>query len=835
MEVTQSAEHVTHALVGSRETIDMGVAETAAFFTMMSSTLYSDQKLACVREVLCNAWDAHIDSNRTDTPLEITLTDDQMIIRDFGYGIPHKMIGPIYGVYGQSTKAKDVKSTGGFGLGSKAPFAYTEHFRVISAHEGVRTVYQMSKSSSEVEGKPSIDVIVSTPTTSSGLTVIIDINHNDFIKFESLIKGVVANGEMLVDLNEERLSVLPFSKAEHGFLLTSEKPLNAMQIINIRYGTVVYPLEPTTEINDLYVNVYRFINSLNFHNSHTAKQLRLVLQAPPNTITVTPSRETLSMQKRTIETVCKLLKDFHTLVLEKFEPACDPIIHQLTTSFYKDHPEVITTSRDVIDDDELFDNLRNGDQTTNDTDVNIYTPISVSKYLVATRQKLSSQQTKKLYLQKLKGLMPKLELGMLGAAQNLYSIARRTHPSYIDAGDSISSRVSWLKKQIINPLISEMEEVNLSANRLFLHDTVFDNWMRFRQENVKQSPVRNVLVNTSMSITECLPYLEPVVVLTHNQRDCYDSIGTHFRQLTEGSYRDTLFKCWKRGHPYFFYVVPRNTEAVKEAKNFFAKTPFTVYDVTKHQVATTTRHTSARPSRPRVNRRTGYARLDGMKQGDSLNVLFTQTDEAPRITEPSFYVAFDIKKATELRYHRLPALSLNLTEYVIDNFGTEGAITVTPRQQEKCEEAGIPTVKVFLAQKLYTQVMSNKRVLQYLANSNFEHNLNYDDSRILKMILKDTVLAKKHNISSIELTDDEQLLIEYWNTLQSYVSVSDMKAFRKKLKPSKQLTKLISLIDKNTVLPVIDFYELRSYLKSNDSKLIELARYILTTLLRKGK
>ncbi len=173
----------------------LGVAETAAFFTMMSSTLYSDQKLACVREVLCNAWDAHIDSDRIDTPLEITLTEEQMIIRDFGYGIPHNMIGPIYGVYGQSTKAKDEKSTGGFGLGSKAPFAYTEHFRVISAHEGIRTVYQMSKSSSEVEGKPSIDVIVSTPTTDTGLTVIIDIDSKDYHTFKHLISGVVANGD----------------------------------------------------------------------------------------------------------------------------------------------------------------------------------------------------------------------------------------------------------------------------------------------------------------------------------------------------------------------------------------------------------------------------------------------------------------------------------------------------------------------------------------------------------------------------------------------------------------------------------------------------------------
>lgn len=847
MEVTQSSEHVTHALVGSRETIDMGVAETAAFFTMMSSTLYSDQKLACVREIICNAWDAHIDSNRTDTPLEITLTEDQMIIRDFGYGIPHNMIGPIYGVYGQSTKAKDEKSTGGFGLGSKAPFAYTEHFRVISAHEGIRTVYQMSKSSSEVEGKPSIDVIVSTPTNDTGLTVIIDIDSTDYLSFKQLISGVVANGDMLADLNGERLDTLPFNKAQHGFLLTNSKPLDAMGIVNIRYGTVVYPLEQSPEIADDFEKVAAFMSAIN-HNigylgQEREQQLRLILQAPPNTITVTPSRETLSMQKRTIETVRKLLNDFNKLLLDKIEPACDPIIKESTYSFFEKHPELAIPKRSDIE-DVIFDYLDQGDQYNEDNKTHIFTTTSVAKQLVSRRKRLNPKQHKTLYLQLLKTLMPQLEPGMLGAAQALYREARRAHPSRISGHSAyIKDRTSWLKQHITSPLIVAMKTAGLSPNNLWLHDEVFNNWRRCRKEKVKEKFERNVFKDTSMSYLESLPYLDPVIVITHNQRDLNDSMKELLRnKRITGHPGDfsRLKQSIRNNRPFFFYVVSRNAESVNEVKEFFAKTPFTVYDVTPHQLMSTVRHTTHNKSTtPRVNRRAGYARLDGMKQDGELNILFTQTDDAPRIKEPSFFVPFDIKREKDTL--SVPGLSTSVGHYLIDNYGTEGALAVTTRQQEKCREAGIPHMKTFLAHKFYDQVMQNKAVLQYLANTHYRKNglidaLDYNESRVLKMILGDHVLAKKHGINLPDLSGDELLLARRWEEYMHYMRNCEEahKAYHAKLKPSKRLIKLAQLVNENSVIDVLDTYTIQHYLTCSNTDLNKLARYILTTLLRKG-
>ena len=176
MLVAHQDDHITHAVIGGKQQINFGISDDPAFFQILSSALYKDPMLAMVRETICNAWDAHIDSGRTDRPISVTLDDDYLIIRDYGNGIPDALIGPIYAIYGASTKKNDGRQTGGFGLGCKSPFAYTDHFEVTSHHAGVRTIYNMSKSSAAVQGKPSIVPIASFPTTESGITVKIPLN-----------------------------------------------------------------------------------------------------------------------------------------------------------------------------------------------------------------------------------------------------------------------------------------------------------------------------------------------------------------------------------------------------------------------------------------------------------------------------------------------------------------------------------------------------------------------------------------------------------------------------------------------------------------------------------
>lgn len=279
MQVTQQNEFITHAVIGGKQSIEFGISNSAEFFNILSSTLYKDQILAVVREVLCNAWDAHIEAGCTDRPVQVTLDSDKFTIKDFGKGIHHDDMGLIYGTYGNSTKKNDGKQTGGFGLGCKAPFAYTDHFEVTSCHAGTKTIYNLSKSSAQAQGKPGIIPIASFPSDESGLTVSIRIKPTDRNRFSDLIKRIVHNGDMNMTLNGEQLDVLGFDTSKGNYLvLLSGNTLDNETRIMVRYGNVIYPIDNAKEIQQQYGRIVAYLNSLN----KSYRNYQIIFQAPPH-------------------------------------------------------------------------------------------------------------------------------------------------------------------------------------------------------------------------------------------------------------------------------------------------------------------------------------------------------------------------------------------------------------------------------------------------------------------------------------------------------------------------------------------------------------------------
>lgn len=302
MQVSQHDDHITHAVIGNQETIEMGVSDDAALMHILSSTLYTYPKLAVIREIICNGWDAHIAAGKTDTPLQITLADNQVTIRDFGFGIAHKDIGPIYGVYGNSTKRDDSKSTGGFGLGSKAPFAYTDNFEVASHHLGLKTIYRVSKSSMEKGGKPSINKIVAVPTQETGIAVTFGIDNRDVHEFSRMIREVVLLGEIKATLNDEQLSVLPLLESPSGYVLTSLNTTLAKEI-NVRYGNVVYPVPRHEAYSDLWDRIESDLDDL-------WQRAAIIFLAPADSLSIAPTREALILSDATVATIKALLETY---------------------------------------------------------------------------------------------------------------------------------------------------------------------------------------------------------------------------------------------------------------------------------------------------------------------------------------------------------------------------------------------------------------------------------------------------------------------------------------------------------------------------------------------
>lgn len=139
------------------QTTDFQLNASSQAFKILSSSLYEDKERAVLRETVANAWDAHLAAGNSD-PVTVTLPTPylpNLIISDSGVGMSHSQLTGIYSTYFSSTKAADDNLIGGFGLGSKSPFAITDEFTITSTHNGEHTVVKAFLDA----GSPKLDTI----------------------------------------------------------------------------------------------------------------------------------------------------------------------------------------------------------------------------------------------------------------------------------------------------------------------------------------------------------------------------------------------------------------------------------------------------------------------------------------------------------------------------------------------------------------------------------------------------------------------------------------------------------------------------------------------------
>ena len=118
---------------------------------ILSDYLYSNKIGSIVRELSANALDAHRMAGCLDRPFSVhvpglgeglfDVSDTDFSIRDYGPGLSEQGIYDLYTSYGASSKREDQEQIGGFGIGSKSPFAYTKAFEVVSWHGGRKAQY----------------------------------------------------------------------------------------------------------------------------------------------------------------------------------------------------------------------------------------------------------------------------------------------------------------------------------------------------------------------------------------------------------------------------------------------------------------------------------------------------------------------------------------------------------------------------------------------------------------------------------------------------------------------------------------------------------------------
>lgn len=151
-------------------TMEFSIGDTGKILDILRSKIYSNPIQTLVQEYVCNARDAHREVSQT-RKIDVTIPTKNSLmlsIRDYGPGIsPERM--PLFTSYGSTTKAGDASVTGGFGLGSKIGWAYTDTFYITTYIDGIKREYSASVATNK---NGVLSLCSETPTTEPNGTCI---------------------------------------------------------------------------------------------------------------------------------------------------------------------------------------------------------------------------------------------------------------------------------------------------------------------------------------------------------------------------------------------------------------------------------------------------------------------------------------------------------------------------------------------------------------------------------------------------------------------------------------------------------------------------------------
>lgn len=277
-------------------------------FEILASNLYSDKVSAVIRELSCNAADAHAEAGIPHVPFHVHLPcypDAYFKIRDFGNGLRADQIEDIFTVFFSSTKVGSKAYTGAFGLGCKSPFAIVNNFHVTSYIDGIKYRYECKREN----GIPSIQFIRQEPTKEkNGLEIFVPLQNYNSGEWKNKALAIFEYFKVRPNTNValDYFSQSPDYKCGDNWENTKEQ--SAYVVMN----NVRYRLDLTKIDKKLYEE----------NGSHLRRR-GICYHLPPRSVEPTPSREHLSYTQQTIdflnEHIKKIHKDFQNKIQEELE------------------------------------------------------------------------------------------------------------------------------------------------------------------------------------------------------------------------------------------------------------------------------------------------------------------------------------------------------------------------------------------------------------------------------------------------------------------------------------------------------------------------------------
>ncbi|QVW08810.1 protein rIIA [Salmonella phage Lv5cm] len=269
-------------------------------FKILSSDLYTNKIRAVVRELITNMIDAHaLNGNPEKFIIQVPgRLDPRFVCRDFGPGMSDFDIqgddnSPgLYNSYFSSSKAESNDFIGGFGLGSKSPFSYTDTFSITSYHKGEIRGYVAYMDGDGPQIKPTF-VKEMGPDDKTGIEIVVPVEEKDFRNFAYEVSYIMRPFKDLAIINGLDHEIDYFPDFDDYYGVNPERYWPDRGGLYAIYGGIVYPID----------GVIRDRNWLSIRNEVN------YIKFPMGSLDIAPSREALSLDDRTCKNIIERVKE----------------------------------------------------------------------------------------------------------------------------------------------------------------------------------------------------------------------------------------------------------------------------------------------------------------------------------------------------------------------------------------------------------------------------------------------------------------------------------------------------------------------------------------------
>lgn len=174
------------------ETHSFTVGDGSMIFDILRNHLYEFKARTLTQEYISNAKDANTEVGNEYNKIEITiptLLSPVLKIRDFGPGVtPERMLN-VFIRYGASTKRDGNDQIGGFGLGCKSAWAYTDSFTVTTWVDSTKRCYVAHTG---LSNQGQLDLVSCEPTTEpNGTEIQVAVQAKDINEFRDAVLRAV--------------------------------------------------------------------------------------------------------------------------------------------------------------------------------------------------------------------------------------------------------------------------------------------------------------------------------------------------------------------------------------------------------------------------------------------------------------------------------------------------------------------------------------------------------------------------------------------------------------------------------------------------------------------